>query len=498
MSVDAAWRYTIGTSNVVLAILDDGIEWTNRELRARLVLNPGELQKFQPNHADQSPCAPLLSGDPNSPRFDCALPPDGVVTVEDYAEKLGWTSNQPQDPNDNGILDPGDIVLLNQNKQDDDGNGLVDDIAGWDFIDNDSIPNHGNTRHGTEVALDALAQTGDSLGRAGACPRCVGLALRVADQRGSDPQRLALAIVYAASRGATVALVGHSPIGRSETLEHAMQYAAQRGMLVLFPTDGEQQIVSSLKFDSDAWLPLSVLTTRGDSELPTKTTSFVALDPCQAFPAGPLLAASGPACSRRAYSTALGIAGLVASAAKFSKAPSKLTPLELAASLRFTSDPINMPEDNAPSLGSVRRINANSAVELVRNGLAPAELNVERPYWHEALALDRIKAQVEITGRLAFARADSLDLSISAAEGRSPHDASFQTIYTKKNWQSPGSGASSTSTLAAVDLRAWYELLHPYFDREPLVQSLVSLRIRATSHYASAAGDRVSEAQVDR
>jgi hypothetical protein len=501
VSVDAAWRYTIGNSNVVLAILDDGISWGDRELRGRIVLNPGELQSFPPSHADQSPCAPLVPGDPNSPRFDCSVPPDGVVTLDDYVEKLGWNGSDPQDPNGNHVLDPEDIFSLAKNQRDDDGNGLTDDIAGWDFIDNNPTPSHQNARHGTEAALDAMAQTNDNIGRAGACPRCVTLPIRIAEQRGADPQSLALGILYAASRGAAAALVGHLPLGRSETLEHAIAYAAQRGMLVLFPNDGEQQTVPQFTLNTDAWLPLGSVTTRNDSELPTRATTFIALDPCQSLPSGPLLASAGPSCTRRSYSVALGVAGLVASAADFARTPTRLTALELAATLRSAADPVNTtlaatPEEADSRVGDVRRLNANTAVELVREDLAPAELNVERPYWYEALVLDRTKTPFELTGHLTAKRANSVDLSISAAEGQNPRDAAYRTLYTKKAWV--GSTANDSVALATIDLRTWYQSLHADFDPEASIQALVSLRIKATAHYSRSGSERSIETQVDR
>jgi len=44
------------------------------------------------------------------------------------------------DHNGNGYLDPEDLIVECSNGVDDDGNGYVDDICGWDFLWNDNDP----------------------------------------------------------------------------------------------------------------------------------------------------------------------------------------------------------------------------------------------------------------------------------------------------------------------------------------------------------------------
>lgn len=54
--------------------------------------------------------------------------------------------NEPEDLNDNNMLDMGDIDNIDQ-----DSNGVVDDVIGWDFAEDDYDPMGGNP-HGTGVA----------------------------------------------------------------------------------------------------------------------------------------------------------------------------------------------------------------------------------------------------------------------------------------------------------------------------------------------------------
>ena len=62
------------------------------------------------------------------------------------------------DRNGNGMLDAGDLILNFSDGVDDDGNGYVDDIAGWDFMKDDNDP-YDDTRygHGTGEARDSTA-----------------------------------------------------------------------------------------------------------------------------------------------------------------------------------------------------------------------------------------------------------------------------------------------------------------------------------------------------
>ena len=59
------------------------------------------------------------------------------------------------------------------NHKDDDGNGYVDDISGWDFMKDDNDP-YDDTRygHGTGEARASVAATNNMKGGAGVCPLC--------------------------------------------------------------------------------------------------------------------------------------------------------------------------------------------------------------------------------------------------------------------------------------------------------------------------------------
>jgi subtilisin family serine protease len=114
------------------------------------------------------------------------------VTHADLASQL-WTN--PDDPA-NGV--------------DDDGNGKVDDIHGWDFANNDATLLSGNPfegyDHGTHVA-GTIAGDDDNDGIVGVCPGCKIMVLKIA--RDSDGKLLAsaeiAALSYAKAHGVKIA-----------------------------------------------------------------------------------------------------------------------------------------------------------------------------------------------------------------------------------------------------------------------------------------------------
>src|SRR3989442_7768650 len=106
---------------------------------------------------------------------------------------------------------PGEIP---GNGVDDDGNGYVDDVHGWDFGDGDADPNPGPVIdeigvdegfHGTFVAGIASAATNNVEGIAGAGWNCRILPLKVADSTGAlTSEAVTAAFLYAADQRVSV------------------------------------------------------------------------------------------------------------------------------------------------------------------------------------------------------------------------------------------------------------------------------------------------------
>ncbi|HST43102.1 MAG TPA: S8 family serine peptidase, partial [Conexibacter sp.] len=90
------------------------------------------------------------------------------------------------------------------NGLDDDGNGRVDDLHGWDVADGDGDPSDEHD-HGTHVAGIAAAVAGNGVGVAGVAPQARVMAVRVLDADGYGPMTDAISgVLYAAQEGASV------------------------------------------------------------------------------------------------------------------------------------------------------------------------------------------------------------------------------------------------------------------------------------------------------
>ena len=105
-----------------------------------------------------------------------------------------------EDLKDNIWVNAGETA---NNGIDDDGNGYVDDVKGWNFVDENNTPydDHG---HGTHVAGIIAAQN-NKVGTLGIAYNSKVMALKAGDQSGSFTQsRIAQAIYYAYMNGADV------------------------------------------------------------------------------------------------------------------------------------------------------------------------------------------------------------------------------------------------------------------------------------------------------
>jgi len=96
---------------------------------------------------------------------------------------------------------PGEVA----NGIDDDSNGHIDDLHGWDFIQDDAVPQD-ELGHGTHVAGTIAAVGNNSLGIIGIAPRAQIMPVRVFDGAGntSSDGTLAAGILYAVLSGADV------------------------------------------------------------------------------------------------------------------------------------------------------------------------------------------------------------------------------------------------------------------------------------------------------
>jgi thermitase len=123
---------------------------------------------------------------------------------------------------------------------DEDLNGKVDDLHGYDFVDDDGDPDDYEF-HGTHVAGTAAAVAGNSLGIAGVAPEAEIMAVRVLDGDGSGfTSEIAAGIAYAAQNGADVINLSLGGLaGEDEATEDAIELAAANGTVVVAAAGNE-------------------------------------------------------------------------------------------------------------------------------------------------------------------------------------------------------------------------------------------------------------------
>lgn len=169
----AAWDSTTGSSGVIVAVLDTGLDLAHEDIAANLWTNPKEI--------------------------------------------------------------PG-------NDQDDDGNGYVDDVHGWDFIDGDSDPSPSPTAkasedavsHGTLIAGEIGAVGDNHIGISGVDWTVKIMPVRMLDDQGGGTEYdAANAIRYAARNGAKVINLSFAGNEAHSALQNAVRDAYAMGVVVV-------------------------------------------------------------------------------------------------------------------------------------------------------------------------------------------------------------------------------------------------------------------------
>ena len=225
VSADLAWKLSIGEQTTEVAICDTGIQWNREELRQRIRLNTGELPV---------PCGPT-AGQKGRPiaEYDCNG--DGVFTPDDYAGIVPPNAGAHGDPTK---LDGEDLIAFYSDGTDDDANGFVDDIAGWDFFDDDNDPFDASSyssagNHGSGRSSDALAEGNNGLAGIGLCPRCRLVPIRIWDTFVADPNNFALCMLYAADNGIEVIEAAIGAVTTTAFAQAATQYAYEHGVALM-------------------------------------------------------------------------------------------------------------------------------------------------------------------------------------------------------------------------------------------------------------------------
>lgn len=119
------------------------------------------------------------------------------------------------------------------NGLDEDNNGYIDDIDGWDFVNNDNNPtdDHG---HGTNVTGIAMANANNNIGYAGVDWNCKLLPLKVLDANNSGfNSNIIASIYYSISRNVDLISISIGGSGFSTAYENAINQAYSQNIPVI-------------------------------------------------------------------------------------------------------------------------------------------------------------------------------------------------------------------------------------------------------------------------
>ncbi len=181
-----AWQVTAGDPNILIAVIDTGLDFNHPDLRTGIWISPGE------------------------------------------------------DLNHNGLADSSDF-----NGIDDDGNGFIDDVRGWDFTDAPNFTDGGDylnrdndpsdeNGHGTAVAGIIAATANNRIGIAGFASGCRVMVLRAGTSQGLlEEDDVASAIVYAVQNGARVINMSFGDVVVSPVLRDVIRFAHARGVVLV-------------------------------------------------------------------------------------------------------------------------------------------------------------------------------------------------------------------------------------------------------------------------
>lgn len=150
---------------------------------------------------------------------------DVVVSTLDTGLKLDH-------PEFNGRLWVNTQEIPNNNI-DDDGNGYIDDINGYDIVNNDSDPTD-DQGHGTAVTGVMAANANNAIGYAGVDWNCRLMTTKVlANWGGGSVENVAEGIYYSVLNGADIINMSLGGISFSAALQNAVTFAKQSNVLVV-------------------------------------------------------------------------------------------------------------------------------------------------------------------------------------------------------------------------------------------------------------------------
>jgi hypothetical protein len=380
--VDRAFAYSTGRFDVSIAIIDSGVRWDHGDLQQKYYLHAPELP-YPEDAVGESGGTHDLNG-------------DGFFSLADYAD-------DPRiDLNGCGVgapdaLDVCDVLEAFSDGVDDDGNGLVDDISGWDFFGRDNNAFHdfndGFGTHGTGVAREAAAEGGNG-GDIGVCPNCSIIPIRVGDTFISDGGRIAEAIVYATELGAASATLAVGSLSNADSTVIAAANAFDSGTLLVGASGDENSYHHNYPAALDNILYVHSIT-HNTSDNDLDVYSYMNTWNCNNFGSRINLVAASGACATGAVAETAGAIGLMQSMAKdqgyqMSAGEAYQLIVQTVDDVSLSSEEQGIAKsypshDGWDAFHGYGRLNVAEAVKSVSEGDFPPVATIDSPEWFETV-----------------------------------------------------------------------------------------------------------------
>jgi hypothetical protein len=491
MSIDRAWQsFGAGREDVLIAYVEAGINWFDdsiAEIADKIYINRGELPE------------PACAQGEGWPACDNG---DNWFNAPDFAG-MGVP-----DQNGNGILDAEDLIVTFSDGVDDDNNGYIDDISGWDFYDNqnnpatyDSAYTHANTQ-----MEQAAAITDNGFQGAGICPRAMLLPVKGGAEAIDRTDDLAEAWLFAADSGADVIVSTTADLGFSTFVREAIDNITARGVVIVESSNDFNSTDHQGGMFHPNVLPGNGLVPDTKGIDGSRTTTYRSRSCITSWGTQNMFSVpTRGGTTSEATPTLGGVMAMVKSGADdaFEEGllAEPLSGFELIQVVRQTASDIqdpSLPWSGKPGWDlqyGYGRPNVNKAIAAIRMGEVPPVALIDSPRWFSLIDPTR-EPLIAIEGRMSAARATAYTWELRIGLGPEPTEEEFLVM---------GSGSGQDAfegLLAQVDLEA-LEALSPAFYAgrfalsttqalETTEQYTVTLRLQVTDDQGRMGEDRRS------